>query len=90
MNSLCTVLGSRQVISFFLWASQELNGTLPVDLHYWGTENEEWYDPKQITTKDGDLVITLQEAPDISINHNLTLIGGMMSVRPWSRKKGKC
>ncbi|KAG7447439.1 glycoside hydrolase family 16 protein [Guyanagaster necrorhizus] len=30
-----------------------------VDLHYWETNNMEWYDPAAITTKNGSLVITL-------------------------------
>jgi hypothetical protein len=29
------------------------------DLHYWPTNNLEWYEPKRITTRDGSLVITL-------------------------------
>lgn len=31
------------------------------DLHYWPTNNLEWYDPKKITTRDGSLVITLSK-----------------------------
>jgi beta-glucanase (GH16 family) len=30
-----------------------------VDLHYWQTNNLEWYSPEQVTTKNGKLVITL-------------------------------
>ncbi|KAF8078775.1 glycoside hydrolase family 16 protein [Lyophyllum atratum] len=32
-----------------------------VDLHYWATNNMEWYDPAAITTKDGALEITLSK-----------------------------
>lgn len=30
-----------------------------VDLHYWQTNNLEWYSPEQVTTKNGKLVVTL-------------------------------
>ncbi|KAG8989733.1 hypothetical protein FRB94_014067 [Tulasnella sp. JGI-2019a] len=33
------------------------------DLHYWATNNLEWYDPAAVTTKDGSLVITLSKQP---------------------------
>lgn len=46
-----------------------------VDLHYWGTNNLEWYDPSSITTKGGALQITLSEKP----SHNLNYTGGMMT-----------
>ncbi|KAL7417565.1 beta-glucan synthesis-associated [Mrakia frigida] len=46
-----------------------------VDLHYWSTNNLEWYDPRQITTKDGALVISLDKIP----NHGLDYMGGMIS-----------
>ncbi|KAH6912798.1 beta-glucan synthesis-associated protein [Coprinopsis sp. MPI-PUGE-AT-0042] len=46
-----------------------------VDLHYWPTGNLEWYDPQQVTTEDGKLVITF----DQRLNHNLSFIGGMVS-----------
>lgn len=50
-----------------------------VDLHYWGTKDLEWYDPEQITTKDGNLVITLDDKP----RDNLNYTGGMMST--WNK-----
>ena len=34
-----------------------------VDLWYWPTADLEWYDPGQVTTKDGKLVITLEDNP---------------------------
>ncbi|KAL5521746.1 hypothetical protein ACEPAF_2494 [Sanghuangporus sanghuang] len=50
-----------------------------VDLHYWGTNNLEWYDPEAITTKNGSLEITLSRKP----SHNLDYEGGMMST--WNK-----
>lgn len=50
-----------------------------VDLHYWATNNKEWYDPKQITTQNGSLVITLMDTP----SHGLDYTGGMMST--WNK-----
>lgn len=43
-----------------------------VDLHYWSTNNLEWYDPRQLTTKDGNLLITLDNIK----NHGLNYMGG--------------
>ncbi|KAI0640797.1 beta-glucan synthesis-associated [Trametes meyenii] len=45
-----------------------------VDLHYWQTNNMEWYDPAAITTKDGVLVITLGRKD----THDLHFQGGIM------------
>ncbi|KAI0920890.1 hypothetical protein AcW2_006028 [Taiwanofungus camphoratus] len=50
-----------------------------VDLHYWATNNLEWYDPSAITTQGGDLVITLSQKD----THNLQYQGGMMST--WNK-----
>ncbi|KAG5635272.1 hypothetical protein H0H81_011875 [Sphagnurus paluster] len=50
-----------------------------VDLHYWATNNLEWYDPEAITTMNGSLVITLSEKQ----THNLSYEGGMMST--WNK-----
>ncbi|SJL02140.1 related to KRE6-glucan synthase subunit [Armillaria ostoyae] len=30
-----------------------------IDLHYWATNNMEWYDPAAVTTRNGSLVLTL-------------------------------
>lgn len=49
------------------------------DLHYWSTNNLEWYDPQQITTRDGHLVITLNN----QTSHGRNYTGGMMST--WNR-----
>lgn len=46
-----------------------------VDLHYWETNNLEWYDPASITTQGGSLVITLMEKQ----THDLNYQGGMIS-----------
>lgn len=46
-----------------------------VDLHYWATNNMEWYDPAAITTRNGALEITLSQMQ----THNLNYQGGMMS-----------
>lgn len=50
-----------------------------VDLHYWATNNLEWYDPQAITTQGGNLVITLEQ----KMTHNLSYQGGMMST--WNK-----
>lgn len=50
-----------------------------VDLHYWGTNNYEWYDPAAVTTKDQALQITLSEHPE----HNLNFRGGML--QSWNK-----
>ncbi|KAF8911821.1 beta-glucan synthesis-associated protein [Mucidula mucida] len=46
-----------------------------VDLHYWQTNNMEWYDPAAVTTKDGNLVLTLSEKE----THGLHYQGGLIS-----------
>ncbi|XP_006461090.1 hypothetical protein AGABI2DRAFT_204568 [Agaricus bisporus var. bisporus H97] len=43
-----------------------------VDLHYWQTNNMEWYDPEAIVTEGGSLVITLSQKE----THNLNYQGG--------------
>ncbi len=50
-----------------------------VDLHYWQTNNMEWYDPSAITTKGGALEITLSRKEI----HDLHFMGGMMST--WNK-----
>lgn len=46
-----------------------------VDLHYWGTNDLEWYDPAAITTANGSLEITFSSKE----THDLAYQGGMMS-----------
>ncbi|KAI0735052.1 glycoside hydrolase family 16 protein [Earliella scabrosa] len=50
-----------------------------VDLHYWQTNNMEWYDPSAITTRNGSLEITLSRREI----HDLHFMGGMMST--WNK-----
>lgn len=45
-----------------------------VDLHYWPTGDVEWYDPAQITTANGKLVITMDKTEE----HNLNFVSGML------------
>ncbi|KAI0063315.1 glycoside hydrolase family 16 protein [Artomyces pyxidatus] len=53
-----------------------------VDLYYWQTADLEWYDPKQATTKDGYLRLTLDTADPIN-NHNMSYISGM--IQSWNK-----
>ncbi|TEB21437.1 beta-glucan synthesis-associated [Coprinellus micaceus] len=53
-----------------------------VDLWYWGTKDLEWYDPSQVTTRDGALQITLEQM-DPADNHNLTYKSGML--QSWNK-----
>nr|GAT56376.1 predicted protein [Mycena chlorophos] len=50
-----------------------------VDLHYWATNNLEWYDPAAIITANGSLVITLSEKQ----THGLNYQGGMLTT--WNK-----
>ncbi|PWN45783.1 SKN1-domain-containing protein [Ceraceosorus guamensis] len=50
-----------------------------VDLHYWATNNYEWYDPAAVTTRNGALEITL----DQYVEHNLNFRGGML--QSWNK-----
>ena len=40
-----------------------------MDLHYWETNNLEWYDPEAITTEGGNLVITLSQKQTHNLNY---------------------
>lgn len=46
------------------------------DLHYWATNNMEWYDPAALTTKNGALQVTLSKKE----THGLHYQGGMMTT----------
>ncbi|CAE6494910.1 unnamed protein product, partial [Rhizoctonia solani] len=48
------------------------------DLHYWGTNNLEWYDPSALTTVDGNLRVSLSKSTPKY--HELDYMGGMMST----------
>lgn len=50
-----------------------------VDLNYWATGDLEWYSPEAITTKGGNLVITLTE----QLNHDLNFQSGML--QSWNK-----
>lgn len=50
-----------------------------VDLHYWGTDNLEWYSPDMITTSGGFLNITLAQTPWRGMNYK----GGML--QSWNK-----
>ncbi|KAG9038848.1 hypothetical protein FRB95_014397 [Tulasnella sp. JGI-2019a] len=50
-----------------------------VDLYYWPTLDLEWYDPSQITTTGGNLVITLEQ----ETNHNVSFKSGML--QSWNK-----
>ncbi|THU97970.1 glycoside hydrolase family 16 protein [Dendrothele bispora CBS 962.96] len=50
-----------------------------VDLHYWQTNNLEWYDPAAVTTASGNLVITLSRKK----THDLNYQGGLIST--WNK-----
>ncbi|KAF7300816.1 GH16 domain-containing protein [Mycena kentingensis (nom. inval.)] len=54
-----------------------------LDLHYWATNNLEWYDPSAITTRSGALEINLTYVDDITQNHNLHYKGGIMTT--WNK-----
>ncbi|KAG2005856.1 beta-glucan synthesis-associated protein KRE6 [Coprinopsis cinerea AmutBmut pab1-1] len=53
-----------------------------VDLHYWGTNNLEWYDPSAATTANGSLQLTLSRVDPIT-NHNMRFRSGM--VQTWNK-----
>lgn len=48
-----------------------------------GTRDLEWYDPQQIKTENGSLVIKLEQVSDAAGNHNLSYRSGMMST--WNK-----
>lgn len=54
-----------------------------VDLWYGSTADLEWYDPKQVTTKNGALQITMVQVTDPSLNHGLEYVSGML--QSWNK-----
>lgn len=50
-----------------------------IDLHAWGTNDLEWYDPRQLTTKNGNLQIQLSKEK----SHDLDYLGG--SMQTWNK-----
>ena len=61
------------------YPTQNLTNIQAVDLHYWQTNNLEWYEPRRLTTVDGHLRVTLDKFP----SHGLDYEGGMMQT--WNR-----
>lgn len=54
-----------------------------VDLWYGSTQDLEWYDPSQVTTQGGALVITMESVADITQNHGLQYKSGML--QSWNK-----
>ncbi|GLB44542.1 putative beta-glucan synthesis-associated protein [Lyophyllum shimeji] len=54
-----------------------------VDLHYWGTNDLEWYDPSGATTGNGSLLLTLEKVSNPDNNHNLSYKSGM--IQSWNK-----
>lgn len=54
-----------------------------VDLWYGSTEDQEYYDPSQVTTKDGYLSITMEAVTDTTLNHLLPYRSGML--QSWNK-----
>ncbi|KZV65891.1 glycoside hydrolase family 16 protein [Peniophora sp. CONT] len=52
------------------------------DLHYWGTNDLEWYDPQMPTTRDGYLRLSIKETDPIN-NHNMSFMSGM--IQSWNK-----
>ncbi|KAI0916388.1 hypothetical protein AcW1_009816 [Taiwanofungus camphoratus] len=54
-----------------------------VDLWYGATDDQEWYDPAQVSTQDGHLRIIMEQVADPSSNHNLPYKSGML--QSWNK-----
>ncbi|KAF5353241.1 hypothetical protein D9756_007896 [Leucocoprinus leucothites] len=54
-----------------------------VDLHYWGTNDLEWYDPQQVTTEGGSLRLRLSPVSNPADNHNMKYRSGM--IQSWNK-----
>ncbi|KAI0795085.1 beta-glucan synthesis-associated [Abortiporus biennis] len=54
-----------------------------VDLWYGATGDLEWHDPSQVTTKNGALVITMEQVQDVTLNHGLQYKSGML--QSWNK-----
>lgn len=50
-----------------------------MDIWYWATSDLEWYDPRQVTTANGNLVITMEQI----MNHDLGFRSGML--QSWNK-----
>lgn len=49
------------------------------DMHYYATNDLEYYHPDQITTKEGSLVITLEETDPATNSYGLSYKSGMLT-----------
>ncbi|CAL1711204.1 unnamed protein product [Somion occarium] len=54
-----------------------------MDLWYGATADQEWYDPSQVTTKDGHLRIVMDQVTDVTQNHMLQYKSGML--QSWNK-----
>ncbi|KAI0746638.1 beta-glucan synthesis-associated [Daedaleopsis nitida] len=54
-----------------------------VDLWYGSTADLEWYDPKNVYTKDGALQIVMESVTDLTENHGLQYRSGML--QSWNK-----
>lgn len=54
-----------------------------VDLWYGATADQEWYDPSQVTTKNGYLSIVMEQVADQTLNHMLPYKSGML--QSWNK-----
>lgn len=54
-----------------------------VDLHYWVTNDLEWYDPGQATTGGGNLRLRLERMSNTADNHNMLYKSGM--IQTWNK-----
>lgn len=53
------------------------------DLWYGQTGDEEWYDPAQVSTRDGYLSIVMEQVGDVTANHGLAYKSGMLQT--WNK-----
>ena len=53
------------------------------DIWYGSTADQEWYDPSQVTTKDGKLRIIMESVTDMTLNHDLPYKSGML--QSWNK-----
>ena len=54
-----------------------------VDLWYWPTSDLEWYDPKNAFTRDGSLVLLMEQVEDVTENHGLQFRSAML--QSWNK-----
>jgi len=72
----------RRVLDWNGYVSHDLSHCpleLMLDIHYWPTGDYEWYDPAGATTKDGNLVLTMNQQEI----HDLNFRSGML--QSWNK-----